>query len=238
MSNHDRYIMLMASLPHPGPLFSERQPPLSRLRLDRRLRQLDAADARVLAAVEGALEWRLLGPDVTDEVVLARVRNALAVTRSRTLRGLIDYRMEVRTCLAALRRRAAGEGPPPAHAAWGSGRWCRRIAQNWHAPAFGLERLFPWLRDADRLLASGDAYELERLILEIVYSDLARRGGLHRFDIEAVVIYVLKWSLVERWSRYNAEAASRRFAKLLQSSLDTAPLLAGGAARNVTGGNT
>ncbi len=227
MSNHDKYIMLMASLPRPGPLFVEKQTPLSRLRLDRRLRQLEPEDAAILAAVERALEWRRMDAHTTDAEVLARVRDARAATDSATLHDVIDSRMAIRTCVAALRRRAAGEGPPPPGEPWGLGRWRRRMIQNWRAPGFGVDRMFPWLKEADRLLKAGDAYGLERLVLEVVYRDLSRRGGLHQFDVEAVVIYVLKWSVIDRWSRYNAEAASRRFQKLLKSGLDAAAHITG-----------
>lgn len=220
--DRDKYIMLMASLPRPGPLFAEKQTPLSRLRLDRRLRALTPQDAALLRAVEQALEWRLMGVDATDAEVIACAERALAMTDSEALRSLIKSRMEIRTCLSALRRRAAGEDPPPAGAPWGYGRWRARMVQHWRSPGFGVERMFPWLKEADRLLREGDVYGLERLVLEVVYRDLSRRGGLHQFDIEAVVIYVLKWSVIDRWSRYNAEAASRRFADLLTAGLAAA----------------
>ncbi len=227
MINHDKYIMLMASLPRPGPLFAEKQTPISRIRLERRLSQLDPEDAVTLAAVERALEWRRINDDATDESVLERVDEALAATASETLRTVIQRRMEIRTCLAALRRRAAGEEAPRAGEVWGYGRWRARMRRNWSAPGFGIDHIVPWLKEANRLLSDGDAYGLERLCLEVVYRDLSRYGGLHQFDIEAVVIYVLKWSVIDRWSRYNAEAASRRFEELLNAGLDAAAQVAG-----------
>lgn len=234
MGTQDKYIMLMASLPRPGPLFGEKQTPISRIRLDRRLRQLQPEDAATLAAVEWALEWRRMTDDPSDEDVLKRVRDARASIQSATLDSVILRRMEIRTCLAALRRRAAGQDAPHADEPWGYGRWLGRMIQNWGAPGFGIDHIFPWLKEADRLLAAGEAFDLERLCLEVVYRDLSRHGGLHQFDIEAVVIYVLKWSVIDRWSRYNAEAASRRFGHLLKAGLDTAAQSAG-AGREVMG---
>jgi hypothetical protein len=35
-----------------------------------------------------------------------------------------------------------------------------------------------------------------------------------------VVIYVLKWNIVDRWGRYNGEAALRRFDELTDASLE------------------
>ncbi|MEM6833357.1 MAG: hypothetical protein AAF562_07000 [Pseudomonadota bacterium] len=222
MTSEHTFIMLMSSLPAPGPLFAETQTPLSRLRLDARLKQLSEPDHQVLIAIEQALEWRCMEADMNDAALLARVETAKRMTTSQTLLGVIDSRMHIRLCMAALRQRAAGEAPPAADGRWGYGRWRRVIARNWQAPAFGLERVFPWLKDADRLLTEGDSYALERLLLSLVERDLRRYGALHHFDLEAVVIYVLRWSLVERWTRYNAQAAARRFSKMLDDGLQAA----------------
>ncbi|MEM9668721.1 MAG: hypothetical protein AAF950_07315 [Pseudomonadota bacterium] len=218
MSRYEKYTTLMASLPHPGPLFAEKQTPISRLQLDRRLRQLSDEDAALLNAIEQALEWRYLDTD-NDASVVKRVRRALALTDSSALQALIKRRMEIKTCISALRRRAAGEGAPSAQEVWGYGALQNQIVTNWTSQTFNLDRLFPWLKEASRLIDEGDAYALEQLILEVSYRDLCRRAGLHQFDIEAVIIYVLKWSVMDVWSRNNSEAASRRFSDLLNASL-------------------
>jgi hypothetical protein len=44
MSGTDSYVMLMASLPRSERLFLAKQPPISRLKLERRLQQLTAED--------------------------------------------------------------------------------------------------------------------------------------------------------------------------------------------------
>ncbi|MEM1195450.1 MAG: hypothetical protein AAGH57_05055 [Pseudomonadota bacterium] len=215
-------IMLMASLPAPGPLFSEKQTPLSRLRLEARLRVLEDSDRAILDAVENALEWRCMNADMDDAALLQRVAHAHKIASSKTLGRVIDGRMNIRLCMAALRIRADGQNAPPADGSWGYGRWGRILARNWRAPSFGLDHIFPWIKEADRLLSQGDAYELERLVLSLVERDLKRHGALHQFDLEAVIIYVLRWSLIERWTRYNAEAASRRFSQILEDRLETA----------------
>jgi hypothetical protein len=42
----------------------------------------------------------------------------------------------------------------------------------------------------------------------------------HYFDFEAVIIYLNRWSLVDRWARYNGEAAVERFRKLVDSGIE------------------
>lgn len=213
------YVMLLASLPGPAALFVAKQAPLSRLKLEGRLRVLAPEDMETLRLVEGALDWRQLPISATEQDVIDRGRAALSRIENETLQAIVRERLELRTCVAALRRRARGEGPPAADTAWGFGRWVGHIARNWTDPDFRLSGVFPWLREADRLMRADDTMGLERLVLEQSYKRLQRQAGEHIFDFEAVVLYVLKWNIVDRWARYNTEAAARRFEDLTQAGL-------------------
>jgi hypothetical protein len=217
MKTADAYVMLMASLPRAERPFLAKQPPISRLRLDRRLLLLTPEDRALVREIETALDWRSIPIDATDAVVLARAERVLARLDSATLRGVIRDRLEIRTIVAALRRRARG-GAPPTGRRWGEGR-LRRIAQSWREPGLGLDRIVPWAAEADRLLRQPDPEALERLILEASFKALQRRAAGHAFDLEAVVIYVLKWAIVDRWASQNREAAARRFDTLTEDGL-------------------
>jgi hypothetical protein len=226
MTDPNAYVMLMSSLPSPEGLFLAKQPPLSRLKLDRRLRVLDPEDAETLRLVEDALQWHRLPMSITEEGVVARVRKALAGIDNEVLQQIIVDRLELRTCVAALRRRHRGERPPAPGTCWGFGRWRDHITRNWTEAAFRLDRVFPWLREADRLMKQGDSMALERLLLQQAWKRLVRLSGEHEFDFEAVVIYVLKWNIVDRWGQYNGEAAVRRFDELTDASLGSYAKLA------------
>jgi len=219
MSDPNAYIMLISSLPSPEALFLARQPPLSRLKLDRRLRILEPDDAETLRLVEDALQWDRLPISLTEAEVVARVRRALEGIDNETLRQIVRERLEIRTCVAALRRRHRGEGPPAPGTCWGFGRWIDHIARNWTEATFRLDRIFPWMREANNLMNASDTMALERLLLQQAWKKLVRRAGEHEFDFEAVVIYVLKWNIVDRWGRYNGEAAMKRFDDLVDASL-------------------
>ncbi len=219
MSDPNAYVMLISSLPSPEALFLAKQPPLSRLRLDQRLRVLTPEEADVLKQIENVVSWHRLSMTETEQDVIARAREALATLDSETLRLIVRDRLELRTCVAALRRRNRGEGPPPPGTPWGFGRWVGHITRNWTEPGFRLENVFRWLREADQLMKRDDTVALERLLLEQSYKSLQRLAGEHEFDFEAVVIYVLKWSIVDRWGRYNGEAAARRFEDLTEAGL-------------------
>ena len=218
MREPDKYTMLIAGLPAPESLFAAKRPPLSRLRLDQRLRVLTEEDAETLRLVENALSWRQLSIATSEDDVIKRGREALNRIKSTTLQQIVRDRLELRTCIAALRRRARGEAAP-VNKPWGFGRWVNHIVRNWTDPGFRLDNVFNWLREADRLIKQDDAYGLETIVLQQSYKQLQRAAGTHIFDLEAVVIYVLKWNIVDRVTRYNAEAATRRFNDLIQLGL-------------------
>ena len=218
-TDQDAYVALIASLPSRETLFVAKQAPLSRLKLDQRLRVLSEEDSASLKMIEDALDWRSLPMKVTERDVINRSRRILQYVDNETLQQIVRDRLEIRTCIAALRRRALGKGPPSKDTPWGIGRWVDHIARNWTEPTFRLDGVFPWLREANRLMREGDTVALERLVLAEADKRLRRLAGEHLFDFEAVVIYVLQWSMVDRWSRYNAEVAVRRFDDLTEAGL-------------------
>ena len=60
---------------------------------------------------------------------------------------------------------------------------------------------------------------LFRSLEEQAWKNVSRQAGEHEFDFEAVVIYVLKWDIVDRWVRYNGEEAAKRFEELTRAGL-------------------
>ncbi|MCF7991520.1 MAG: DUF2764 family protein [Thiohalocapsa sp.] len=219
MGPQDRYLTLLASLPAHGPLFGAKQTPLSRLRLNMRLKWLEPDDAADLATLAVLTDWHHQRFDVDDEAVVREAERGIAGIHNAFTRDLVTWRLELRTVLAALRGRRAGAGPPSGRRRWGFGRWAPHIARHWSEPHFRLERVYPWLPEAKRLLDDGDPLGLERLLLGTVWTHLERIGAEHYFDFEALVVYVVRWDLVARWTRYDADAALTRFDALLETAL-------------------
>lgn len=212
------YIMLMSSLPKPERLSQVKRPPLSRLKLEQRLNLLSATDANSLRLVENALDWGHMAATTKDSDVIARARKAIAGLHNTTLKTIVRDRLEIRTCVAALRRRLRGEAAP-GNTHWGFGRWVGHIQRNWSEADFRLGHIFHWLPEADLLLSKSDSNALEHLLLEQAYLRLQRVADNHEFDIEAVIIYVLRWNIIDRITRYNAQAAEKRFADLTDAGL-------------------
>jgi hypothetical protein len=219
MADQDKYVMLISSLPHHGPLFAAKQAPLSRIKLDQRLRMLTEDDAALLDEIENLLQWRNLPMERTDAQLITQAHALVARLGDGPVKDIVEARLVLRTLVAALRRRERGEPAPDRQDVWGYGPWVHLIARNWTDPTFRLEGIFPWLPQANQLLSDHDAVGLERLLLGTVWDQLGRTGDWHRFDFAAVVIYVLRWNIVERWTRYTGRAAAQRFQTLVEAGL-------------------
>ncbi len=217
----DKYVSLISSLPSPERLFQAKQTPVSRLKLEQRLRVLDPHERHVLTVIENAMDWRRLDDAEDDKEVLERTRKAIDVVQHQTLRKIIRDRLEIRTILKALRLRAKGMNTAPPRP-WGFGRWCQHIERNWNEPGFRLQHAFAWINEAEKLLTSHQPKALETLLLERVYNGLVRHSGQHQFDFEAVVIYVLKWNIINRRLKYNSMAAERRFKHMVNQGVANA----------------
>jgi hypothetical protein len=209
------YITLMSSLPFLGNLFEAKQPPISRLRLESRLKLLEEKDRILLDRIASLIAYSHQSSEQTDAHFVAEAKRFFQEVDSPTLRELVMERLDVRTIMAALRRRRRGENEPPTGQPWGFGRWVDFIERHWAEPSFHLEGTIPWLTEAERLLNDNDSVGVERLLIQINWKILDRVAAGHDFDFEAVVIYLGRWSMVDHWSRYNSDAAVERFRKLV-----------------------
>jgi hypothetical protein len=226
-----KYVVLMASLPPLGTLFEAATPPISRIRLESRLGLLEPADLHTLEQIANLIAWSAQPQERSDAAFVAEANRFLATNGSPTLRRLVTERLEMRTIVAALRRRRRGEAQPPSGEVWGFGEWVGLIERHWSAPTFQLDGLFPWVRQAQELLEKDDLIGFERLQFAVVWAMLNRLGEGHHFDFEALIIYLARWSLVSRWSGYKAESAVVRFRELVDAGLGSHRELFAGASR-------
>ena len=218
------YVQLMASLPALGPILAAKTAPINRVRLQARLRQmLRPEHLAEIQAAAGILSWSRQAMLATDADYVRKARNVIPTLKSETVRRLVHDQLEQRTVLAALRRRHAGQDAPAAGEIWGYGRYVDRIRANWREPGFGLGQSLRWVLPAKEKLDKADAAGLERILLETAWRQADGLVGAHDFDFEAVALYVLRWDLLERWTRYDAEAAAARFDALVADALNAAP---------------
>lgn len=214
------YAMLMASLPpHPMSLWDKKNKPVSRLHLERRLTLLNEQDRQQLAEIEAVLHWSKINTEHSDSETLAEAENLIKTLERPLLQDVVVWRLELRTIMAAIRRRKLGKEAPAKNERWGIGQVVPFIRRNWQTNDFSLSHRFSWVSTANTLLESEQTHELEKLILNLGWQYYASLGQSHYFDFEAVVIYVLRWNIVQRWVQCNEQEAMRQFETLVTTGL-------------------
>lgn len=212
------YYTLLTSLPHIDSLFNSKITPISRIQLDRRLAMLGTQEREILLKVEQLVHWSHLPDDVDEAHLITLAERLLQELKSPALKELVTFRLDMRTIAAAMRRKARGM-QPPTEARWSYGSRYAYIRRNWSHPTLGLQNAFPWLPQAAEALQKKDHYALEKTVMEAVWNKLNELGAYHRFDFEAVVIYLVRWNLVARWTAYDGTRAVERFKQLTDIAL-------------------
>lgn len=213
-----KYTTLICSLPAFGPLFKAQQTPLSRINLEQRLTMLEPNDYEVIEKLSQLLDWFQHPLERSDAELLSMVKKILPTIENEFIRAQVEWRLSLRTLVAASRRKQLGLALPQAQE-WGFGPWTAFIARHWQEPIFGLERLVPWLAKVNDLLANAEAAALEKYLLQLVWEELERVAMGHEFDLEAVALYRLRWDLVARWTAYGTDLAKVRFETLADHAM-------------------
>lgn len=214
------YYTITASLPALPRFDRARRLPITRRQLDARLAMLADDDRETVRALERFLEWQHHPIEEDNRAILAAYGTLLEDTGNATLRDMMIHRMNLRTVMAALRRRHGGHGPPGAGEIWGAGRWVRHVEANWSDPHLGLSAAQPWVTQAADLLADGESLELERLLMGLVWDHLDQLTQTRPFSLERVLAYVFQWDILNRWLAYDAAAARERLEDLAGDAID------------------
>ena len=216
MSSPTYYFTLIASLPHLPRFYRAERLPINRERLDERLQMLEPEDRAVAARAEAFIEWQRQPVDRTDAEIIAFFEDMMKQTSQPVLMDMIDYRMNQRTIMIALRRRNRGLDVPRPGEHWGVGRWVRHIETHWDDPDFKLAHSNPWIRAARGYLEVGNAIELEQFLMDRTWNYLNRIVEKFEFRFESVLAYLFKWDILQRWLTYNPKTAKLQLTNLLK----------------------
>ena len=215
MIRSNNYFTLVGSLPSLPPGYDVDRPPINDVRLRERLKMLEPEDADRVDRVANFLVWDRQQVEVTDEDVAERFEELMAGNRHPLVREMISTRLEVRTVMVGLRRRRKGMTPP-----LGIRPLAQAIARNWEHPTFKLEHRFPWIAEMDSLLKAGDLTAVQRLLHDIGWRHWGRLSERYSpFSFEAVLLYLIRWEIIYRWTRRDAQAGAEKFEKLVTETL-------------------
>ena len=209
------YYTVVASLPFLPYFAHAERLPLTRLRLEQRLRMLEAHETRQIYQAEKLAGWRLSAEKLSSRNFLPNVTKVLQSIEQPVLRDYVEYRLEIQTILAALRIRHAQPDFSQNPEIWGNGRWVNHIEAHWDVPDFRLGSIYPWVLEASKLIAAAKIVELERLLMDTVWRRLCQLADDNPFGFEAITAFVFKWDILQSWLIHDAAAAKQRFQKLM-----------------------
>lgn len=220
------YQELLASLPHLHDPFAKRRPPISLVQLRKRFNMLDPAHQSLMDELWETVLWSHIPLATPDTQLVLRFNQVLATIADEQLHQWLLWRMDVRTVLAALRRRHLGEEAPLPHEFWGVGNLTHLIRQRWRQPAFGLAAHFTWLPEIETLMAEGDSLALEERILAVLWQYLNLCQPQQADGFSAVFLYAMRWDISQRWTRYDSDTGLDNFRQLVAASLEPVQLWA------------
>lgn len=211
----NNYYTLLGSLPALPRSFDEAERvPISRLKLIERLKMLEPRDAQVIDEMGNFLVWERQPLERTDEEIVRHYEKFMNEVDNHFARELIGYAMATRTVLAGLRCRRLGLEAPR-----GIAPIAAQITRNWNQPDFRLGGQFPWIAEVDKQLNSDSPFDLERTRIDIGWRKVKRLADHHFFTFEAVVLYLMRWELVYRWTQRNAEVGQNTFEQLVTDAM-------------------
>ncbi|MDJ0829810.1 MAG: DUF2764 family protein [Desulfobacterales bacterium] len=217
------YYTLLASLP-PLPRFDQTDRlPITRERLAQRLSMLAENDVQLYEHAADFLAWQRQSATRTDEEMITNFKKMEKHIALPTLQSIFDFPIDQRTIMAALRRRFRGLQAPAAGEPWGVGRYVNHIERNWDHPHFKLSAVYAWIPQARTYLEAGETLALERLLKNALWDHADRLIPPYEFGFRAVLIYIIKWDILDRWLSYDIEAAKVRFEELVTEVTDEQP---------------
>jgi hypothetical protein len=214
MTTTTNYYTLIASLPHIPRSFDIERVPISRIRLEQRLKMLGDEDESVVEQIQSFLLWDRQQPERTDDDVASEYERLMNSITNKLARDIVNHRMDIRTITCALRRRRLGLEPPAA-----VGQYVSHIRKNWQHPDFRLVQDHAWITRVSERLAANQPLEVERELLNATWNRWVKLADSFHFSFETILLYLARWEIVDRWTRLNASAGRKRFDILLEQAL-------------------
>ena len=222
------YYTIVASLPALPRFDQTDRLPITRERLRQRLSMLTPDDAQLYESAAEFLAWQRQSATRTDQEMVTNFKRLEERIALPTLQSIFDFPIDQRTIMAALRRRFLGLPAPAAGEPWGVGRYVNHIERNWDHPHFKLSAVYPWIVQARTHLEAGETLALERLLKNTLWDHVERSVPAYEFGFSAVLIYIIKWDILDLWLSYNIEDAKVRFEELVTEVTDEQPKIFGG----------
>lgn len=200
------YYTLITSLPRHGRQFKVKETPISKIQLEKRLSLLSDSDNKILNDIVSVVwdSWFSLYQIINETNAAA---DKLLLLKNAFITQIIRWYFDVRSILVALRLRKLQQTAPTNSQDFWLTRWNKRLINNWHEPDFGLKYSYSWLQDFVQKFQKDDTAGLEEILMTQLWKHLDNIETRHYFDFEAIIIYMLRWKIVNYWSQFNEVVA-------------------------------
>ncbi|RAP38442.1 hypothetical protein B1207_00700 [Legionella quinlivanii] len=209
------FYMLVTSLPRMPADFKIENLPISRLQLEKRFRLLPEEQLNLLYAIENVSWKSWYSPDQSVEDTKVQYQ-ALHTQSSDLIQNLLRWFLDFRSILAAIRMRNARQNRPENPEQYWIGRWRKRLDNQWDVLDFGLKNVYPWLPEISMEISKNNTVAVEEFVLNEVWNYLAKIETGHYFDFEALVIYLLRWNVINYWSGFRSNNLLDEVEQLIQ----------------------
>ena len=217
------YYQLITSLPMlQGKLHTDFDH-MSRIGFDKHLAILKPEDLQMVKDLEDFILWErnVLG-DVNDEGFKEKVLELQKKYSNKTFLEIVKIVTQRRLLLGLLRKRKSGlQAAPPADEVWIFPEIQYNIEHKWDQPDFGLKYIGKNLAGFDQLLKEDEALEMEKQILQLTWDYCDKISHGHYFDIDFILIYAIRRSIVERWEiAHNPQDITEKFNELAMEAIN------------------
>ena len=197
-----QFYMVASSLPRMDTSFKISEPPISRLQLEKRLKLLPEETARLLFSIE-LLAWTSWYMPKQSVIETRKLHQNILENKSVFIRDISNWYLDLRSILAAIRMRKEKKEPPTDPKLYWITRFEHQLIQKWGEPDFGLKAVYPWVPKITACIEKNDTASVEEFLLTYIWNYLSRMEAGHYFDFEAITVYLLRWNIVNHWSKFN-----------------------------------
>ncbi|KTC84456.1 hypothetical protein [Legionella brunensis] len=210
------YYMVISSLPRIFPDYKVESPPISRLQLEKRLGLLPIETQTRLYAIESLVWSSWFNPSQSVEKTRKDYQQLMQIN-SRVICNLIVWYFDLRSIVSALRMKHIGKAPPANPKNHWITHWDQKLIEHWSEPDLGLKFVYPSLIKMAEDLARNDTPAVEEFLLNFIWKYLSSIETGHYFDLEALIIYLLRWDIVQYWSTFSTTNILEKVNELYQA---------------------
>jgi len=223
MKRKNEYFQIITSLPLlQGKIDSDFQH-MTRISFDKHIKNLHPDDLQMLTDFENFVIWEKHYMDNYDDAKFkGKVLSLNNKYKNTTFLKIIRFIVQRRLGIGLFRKRKMGlKEAPSSSEIWAISDLEYKIKNNWNKKDFGLNYLGDSLSGVDDLIINDEALELEKKILKLSWDFCDKISTGHYFDIDFLLIYAFRRSLVERWNViHNPSDVKARFEKLAMEAIN------------------